>query len=102
MPEGPAGRRMVLYGATGIVAGAAAWALASVLLGADTDELGSGVVPALIGIVLAAVIAAAAARAVAALLRDRDEALRKAEERADYERRRAAALDRARRAERAW
>jgi diguanylate cyclase (GGDEF)-like protein len=93
---------MFLYGATGIVAGVAAWALGSVLLGADSHELGSGVAPALIGIAIAAAIAALAARAVAALLRERDDALRSAEKRADYERRRAAALDRARRAERAW
>src|SRR4051794_18502431 len=106
MSEEPAGRRMVFFGATGIVAGALAWALASLLLGADGGEVAAGIVPALIGIAIAATIAALAARSLVRALRRRADELervrREGEERLSHERRRSAALDRARRAERAW
>jgi diguanylate cyclase (GGDEF)-like protein len=106
MSEGPAGRRALLFGATGIVAGAIAWLLASVLLGADRHELKAGVVPALVAIVLAAAVARLALRPLVHALRhsaaERERERRAGQEKLDLERRRNAALDRARRAERAW
>jgi HD-GYP domain-containing protein (c-di-GMP phosphodiesterase class II) len=104
--EGSAGRRFSLYAAAGIVAGALVWALASVVLGAARDELASGLVPALLGLAVAVAVTAAAARTHVNALRARAETAeqerRAGEERLDVERRKAAALDRARRAERAW
>ena len=58
MSEEPAGSRIALFGATGIVAGAAVWLLLSLVLGADSEELGAGLAPALGGIAIAAIATA--------------------------------------------
>ena len=125
MPEVPAGgraqRRLLALGAAALVAGAIAWVLASLVLGADSDELDAGLAPALIGLAVAALITVLAAlhalRELTRSLAGREEELERTrregeeqlararqegEERMSLERRKTAAMDRARRAERAW
>ena len=95
----------MLVGVTGIVIGALVWVLASLALGADGEELQAGLVPALLGVLAGVAVAAAARSHVAELRRhlaDARRELHEGEERLGFERRAKAALDRARRAERAW
>ena len=102
---------MLLAGAAGIAAGAATWLLVSLLLG---DDLAENLIPALAGVAVAAlVVLLTAGRGVSEAIeraeagaervkREAERVTREAEERLAVERRRGAALDRARRAERAW
>jgi HD-GYP domain-containing protein (c-di-GMP phosphodiesterase class II) len=100
----PAGRRTALIGLAGIAAGAATWLVLSLVLG---DDPGEGLVPALAGVAVAALVALlAASRGVAEAIEkaeaEAERVRRESQDRLAVERRRSAALDRARRAERAW
>jgi HD-GYP domain-containing protein (c-di-GMP phosphodiesterase class II) len=100
MSHNPAGRRTALAGLAGIAAGAAVWAALSLVL----DDHG---VPAIAGVAVAALLAVLAARrgvsdAIERVEADAERLRRDVEQRLTVERRRSAALERARRAERAW